>query len=213
MMNKISNWLKTLGAKEEQYIKPQKFIDIKRSQIEVNFIHPGHPLYDNIVTKEENKLRILAPNETAYSENSLIHNFVAIINYNELNYLIINSFKHFKEQSIGGLLQYDENIYNIIPFYENEEEYETASDYTFKETYEYDHPVESYAFYAETQDKKTKIAIERGKQPITIKMIDEKRKLFTEKLTQQQIELIDYIIMPAISAYTEILNSKKIKVS
>ena len=44
-------------------------------------------------------------------------------------------------------------------------------------------------------------------------MIDEKRELFTEKLTQQQIELIDYIIIPALSAYTEILNRKKIKVS
>ena len=212
-MNKISNWLKSLSTKEELYIKPQKFIDAKRSQIEVNFIHPGHPLYDNIVSKEENKLHILAPNETAYSENSLIHNFVAIITYNEQNYLIINSFKHFKEQSIGGLLQYDENIYNIIPFFENEEEYETASDYTFKETYEYDHPVESYAFYAEEKDKKTKIVLERGKKPLTVKMIDGERELFTEKLTQQQIELIDYIIIPALNAYTEILNRKKIKVS
>ena len=212
-MNKISNWLKSLSTKEELYIKPQKFIDAKRSQIEVNFIHPGHPLYDNIVSKEENKLHILAPNETAYSENSLIHNFVAIITYNEQNYLIINSFKHFKEQSIGGLLQYDENIYNIIPFFENEEEYETASDYTFKETYEYDHPGESYAFYAEEKDKKTKIVLERGKKPLTVKMIDGERELFTEKLTQQQIELIDYIIIPALNAYTEILNRKKIKVS
>ncbi len=212
-MNKISSWLKSINSKDELYIKPQKFIKAKRDQIEVNFIHPGHPLYDNIVSQEENKLHILAPNETAYSENSLIHNFVAIIEYNELNYLIINSFKHFKEQSIGGLLQYDENIYNIIPFFENEEEYETASDYTFKETYEYDHPVESYAFYAEAQNKKTKITIDRGKQPITAKMIDEKRELFTERLTPQQIELIDYIIIPALSAYTEILNRKKIRVS
>ncbi len=212
-MNKISNWLKTFGSKEEKYIKPQKFIDLKRSQTKVNFIHPGHPLYDNIVTKEENQLRILAPNETAYSENSLIHNYVAIIEYQDLTYLIINSFKHFKEQSIGGLLQYDENIYNIIPFFENEEEYETAGDYTFTETYEYDHPVESYAFYAEYQNKKTKITIERGKHPITAQMIDEKRELFTEKLSPTQIELIDYIIIPAQTAYTEILNRKKINVS
>lgn len=212
-MNKISSWLKSLGNKETPYIKPQKFIEIKRNQIEVNFIHPGHPLYDNIVSKEENKLRILAPNEAAYSENSLIHNFVAIIQYQELSYLIINSFKHFKEQSIGGLLQYDENIYNIIPFFEDENEYQTASDYTFRETYEYDHPIESYAFYAETETQKTKITLERGKLPLTVKMIDEKRKIFTEKLSPKQIELIDYLIIPSIQAYEEKIRNRNRKIS
>ena len=212
-MNKISNWLKTFGSKEEKYIKPQKFIDLKRSQTKVNFIHPGHPLYDNIVTKEENQLRILAPNETAYSENSLIHNYVAIIEYQDLTYLIINSFKHFKEQSIGGLLQYDENIYNIIPFFENEEEYETAGDYTFTETYEYDHPVENYAFLADYQNKSVKIVLERGKQPVTLKMIDENRALFTARLTPRQIELIDYVIMPALNAYAEIVSRRQNRIS
>ena len=212
-MSKISSWLKSLGNKEASYIKPQKFVETKRKPIEVNFIHPGHPLYDNIVSKEENKLRILAPNEAAYSENSLIHNFVAIIQYQELSYLIINSFKHFKEQSIGGLLQYDENIYNIIPFFADEEEYQTASDYTFRETYEYDHPIESYAFYAEAENQKTKITLERGKLPITVKMIDEKRELFTEKLSSKQIELIDYLIIPSIEAYKEKISSKTRKLS
>ena len=107
-MNKILNWFKFWETKEQPYVKPQKFVDLKRTNSIVNFIHPGHPLYDNIAAKEENRLRILAPNETAYSENSLTHNFAAIVIYNGLNYLIINSLKHFKEQSIGGLLQFDE---------------------------------------------------------------------------------------------------------
>lgn len=115
-MNKILNRFKFWETKEQPYVKPQKFVDLKRTNSIVSFIHPGHPLYDNIAAKEENRLRILAPNETAYSENSLTHNFAAIVIYNGLNYLIINSLKHFKEQSIGGLLQFDENIYNVIPF-------------------------------------------------------------------------------------------------
>ena len=170
-MNKILNWFKFWETKEQPYVKPQKFVDLKRTNSIVSFIHPGHPLYDNIAAKEENRLRILAPNETAYSENSLTHNFAAIVIYNGLNYLIINSLKHFKEQSIGGLLQFDENIYNVIPFFEDEEEYQTASDYTFRETYEYDHPVESYAFLAEQNGKSVKITLDHGKKPVNVKMI------------------------------------------
>ena len=209
-MNKILSWLKPQAPQEPVSGQTQKFIDIKRSSTIINFIHPGHPLYDNVVAKEENKLRILAPNETAYSENSLLHKFVAIAIYKGSSYLIVNSLKHYKEQSIGGLLQFDENIYNIIPFFENETEYQTAGEYTFRETYEYDHPVESYAFLADYQGKSIKISLERGKQPLTIKMIDQNRKLFTSKLSARQIEIIDYIIMPAINAYASLVQKHKI---
>ena len=212
-MNKILNWFKTLKNAEPAYIKPQKLVDLKRQNCTVNFIHPGHPLYDNIVAKEENQLRIKAPNETAYNETSLIHNFVAIVTYNDMNYLVINSLKHFKEQSIGGLLQFDENIYNIIPFFEDEEEYQTASDYTFRETYEYDHPVESYAFIAESRDNTAKITLDRGKKPVTVKMIDTHRKLFTAKLTGEQIELLDYVTISALNAYNDIQERRKHKAS
>ncbi len=210
-MNKISSLFNTLKKNEKTYIKPQRFVDIKRQNSSVNFIHPGHPLYDNIVAKEENQLRIKAPNETAYNETSLTHNFVAVVEYNEQNYLVINSFKHFKEQSIGGLLQFDENIYNVIPFFENEEEYQTASDYTFRETYEYDHPVESYAFIAEAAGKASKIIIERGKKNLTIQMIDTKRQLFTPKLNNEQLELLDYVVIPALNAYNDIQARRKQK--
>lgn len=211
-MRKILNWLKTLTS-GEVYIKPQKFVDLKRGQSTVEFIYPGHPLYDNIVAAEENKVRLLAPNETAYNENSLIHNFVAIVVYNELNYLVINSVKHFKEQSIGGLLQFDENIYEVMPFFEDEEEYQTANSYIFKETYEYDHPVQSYAFISEHNGKAVKLVLDRGKKPLTINEIDEKRHLFTEKLNPEQIELIDYTVIPAMKNYKAIQDSRKKKVS
>lgn len=212
-MNKISNWFKALKNTEPAYVKPQKFVDLKRQNGTVNFITPGHPLYDNIVAKEENQLRIKAPNETAYNETSLTHNFVAVVQYNAQNYLVINSLKHFKEQSIGGLLQFDENIYNIIPFFENEEEYQTAADFTFRETYEYDHPVESYAFIAETGNNSVKITLDRGKKPITAKMIDTDRKLFTAKLTGEQIELLDYIVISALNAYNDIQERRKHRAS
>lgn len=212
-MNKILNWFKALKNAEPTYIKPQKFVDLKRQDCTVSFITPGHPLYDNIVAKEENQLRIKAPNETAYNETSLIHNFVAIVQYNEQNYLVINSLKHFKEQSIGGLLQFDENLYNIIPFFENEEEYQTASDFTFSETYEYDHPVESYAFVAKTGNDDIKITLDRGKKPITVKMIDTTRKLFTTKLSGKQIELLDYVVIPALNAYNDIQERRKHRAS
>lgn len=207
-MQKILNWLKNLTG-TDAYIKPQKFVELKRNQSSVEFIYPGHPLYDNIVVAEENKIRLLAPNEAAYNENSLTHNFVAIVMYNETNYLVINSFKHFKEQSIGGLLQFDENIYNVIPFSETSEEYKTANDYTFKETYEYDHPVETYGFIAEYNNKMSKIVLEHGKKPLTIRQIDENRPVFTDKLSQQQIEMIDYTIIPALKAYTDFQERRK----
>lgn len=211
-MQKIMNWLKNLTG-EETYIKPQKFVEIKRGQSSVEFIHPGHPLYDNILSDEENKISLLAPNEAAYNENSLTHNFAAIVIYNDMRYLVVNSFKHFKEQSIGGLLQFDENIYNVIPFSESDEEYKTAPDYIFKETYEYDHPVENYAFTAEYDNKISKISFEHGKKPLTIRQIDEKRSFFTEKLSQKQIEMIDYTVIPALNAYIEIQERRKHKVS
>lgn len=44
-------------------------------------------------------------------------------------------------------------------------------------------------------------------------MIDEKRSLFTAKLTAEQVELIDYVVMPALNAYTEILNKRKSRAS
>lgn len=201
---KILNWLKSLTKNDQTYLKPQKFVDIKRDSSTVEFIHAGHPLYDAIVSKEENRLRLLAPNETAYNETSLTHNFVAIVVYNNNNYLVINSFKHFKEQSIGGLLQFDENIYNVIPFFEDEEEYQTALGSTFREVYEYDHPVQSYAFVAEREKSFTKLSLERGKRPITLKTIDENRSLFTDKLSQTEIELIDYVAIPALNTYEAI---------
>lgn len=212
-MSKILNWLKTLGNSNEHYVKPQKFVALKRQASAVNFIHAGHPLYDNIVENEKNQLRILAPNETAYNETSLIHNFVAIVTYNEQKYLLINSFKHFKEQSIGGLLQFDENIYTVIPFFEDEEEYQTATECVFKETYEYDHPIETYAILVEENQHITKITLERGKKPITVNMIDSNRKVFTPKLTQNQIEYIDYVVMPALIAYNDIQEKRKNKAS
>lgn len=208
-MLKILDWFKP----KEKYIKPQKFVEIKRNNSGVKFIHPGHPLYDNIVEKEKNQVRLRTVNEAEYNETSLMHNFVAIVTYNELTYLVINSVKHFKEQSIGGLLQFDENIYEVIPFFEDDEEYQTANSYIFDETYEYDHPVENYAFTASHNGKMAKIILDRGKKPVTIHMIDEKRRLFTEKLPQEQIELVDYTIMPAISAYHTILEKNKSKVS
>ena len=211
-MLKILNWLKSC-TKNEKYIKPQKFVELKRASSTVEFIHPGHPLYDNIADAEENKVRLLAPNEAAYNETSLTHNFVAIVVYNELNYLVINSFKHFKEQSIGGLLQFDENVYDVIPFFEDDEEYQTANDFVFSETYEYDHPVESYSFTAQHNEKTARLSLEHGKKPITVKMIDEKRPLFTEKLTPEQIELMDYTVIPALDAYNDIQEKRKKKVS
>lgn len=201
-MNNIFNWFKTENI-HPLTEKEQTLLDIKRSGVIVNFIHPGHPLYDNIVAKEENDLHILAPNETAYNETSLTHNFVAIVVYNNQNYLVINSFKHFKEQSIGGLLQFDENIYEVIPFFETEEEYKTASNYVIRETYEYDHPVESYAFIFEQNNKQTKLICERGKKPLNITMIDSLRSLFATKLTAPQTELIDCIVIPALKAYAD----------
>ncbi len=207
-MTKIFSWLKTLNA-SAPYQKPQRFVDIKRSSVIVEFLTPGHPLYDNLLAKEENKLRILAPNDTAFDETSLIHNFVATVLYNDEHYLLINSFKHFKEQSIGGLLQYDENIFNIIPFFETESEYKTANDFTFTETYEYDHPVETYFLTYHSAENSGKITLNRGKLPIDIKMIDNERKLFTEKLTPKEIEMIDYIIIPSLTAFNELQNQKK----
>ena len=199
-MLKILDWIKTHG-KPTVYIKPQKFVEIKRSASAMEFIEAGHPLYDNIVSAEENKVRLLAPNETAYDETSLLHNFVCIVTYNNAKYLVINSFKHFKEQSIGGLLQFDENIYHVIPFFENEDEYQTKAEFTFKETYEYDHPVENYALICNYNQKNTRITLDRGKKPLTIRMIDEQRPLFTEKLPHNQIEMIDYVVIPAINYY------------
>ena len=212
MLN-LLNWFKGLGKSDQRYVKPQKFVDLKRHQTHVQFITAGHPLYDNIVAAEENETCLLAPNEAAYSENSLTHNFVAIANYNEENYLVINSFKHFKEQSIGGLLQFDENIYTVIPFFEDDEEYQTANSFTFSETYEYDHPVETYAFMASHTDTDIKITFERGKKPLAVKMIDEKRPLFTEKLSATMIELIDYTVIPAIDAFEDLQEKHQIKAS
>lgn len=207
-MAKIVSWLKKLKS-STPYQKPQRFVDIKRASIKVDFLTPGHPLYDNLLAKEENKLRILAPNDTAFDETSLIHNFVATVLYNDESYLIINSFKHFKEQSIGGLLQYDENIFNIIPFYETDDEYKTAHDYTFAETYEYDHPVETYFLSFHSSQNSGKITLNRGKTPIDIKMIDQQRKLFTENLTPKEIEMIDYIVIPSLEAFATLQNQKK----
>lgn len=201
-MNNIFNWFKTENMRPLTE-KEQALLAIKRNSVSVNFIHPGHPLYDNIVAKEENDLHILAPNETAYNETCLTHNFVAIVVHNDQNYLVINSFKHFKEQSIGGLLQFDENIYDIIPFFETEEEYKTASNYMIRETYEYDHPVENYAFIFEQNNKQTKVIYERGKKPLNVTMFDSLRSLFTARLTSSQTELIDYVVIPTLKAYAE----------
>ena len=194
-------WLKTDNNKSSSVSTEQNSIDTKRSYSTINFIHPGHPLYDNIATKEENQYNILAPNESAYDETCLIHNFAAIVNHNSQTFLVINTFKHFKEQSIGGLLQFDENIYSVIPFFENDEEYHTANDFSFRETYEYDHPVEQYGFSYSDNINYGTLKLEKGKKPLRIKMIDTNRKLFTNKLPHDMISLIDYIIIPAINAY------------
>lgn len=42
-MNKILNWFKFWETKEQPYVKPQKFVDLKRTNSIVSFIHPGHP--------------------------------------------------------------------------------------------------------------------------------------------------------------------------
>ena len=195
------DWLK---LNKNVYTKPQRFVDIKRSSVIVNFINEGHPLYDNIVAKEKNDYRILAPNNSAFDENSLINTFVAIVTYNEQNYLVINSLKHFKEQSIGGVLQFDENIYNVIPFFENDEEYQTASDYVYSETYEYDHPVETYALICKSAKNSARLVVNRGKTPIFVNMIDESREMFTSKLKGDDIEMIDYVVIPAILEYKKL---------
>lgn len=137
---------------------------------------------------------------------------MAIITYENNKYLVINSFKHFKEQSIGGLLQFDENIYNVIPFFEDEEEYQTAPGDTFREVYEYDHPVQSYAFIAENQKNFIKLTQDRGKRPITLKTIDENRSLFSKKLPASQIELIDYVAIPALNTYNNIQEHRTKKI-
>lgn len=209
-MNKLISWIKNLNSKDT-YIKPQRFVDLKRDSTIVEFLTPGHPLYDNLAQAEENKLRILAPNDSAFDETSLIHNFVATVIYNEQSFLIINSLKHFKEQSIGGLLQYDENIFNVIPFFESEEEYKTSYDYTFSENYEYDHPVESYNLTFHSSKNSGKISQNRGKTPISIKMIDTDRLLFTQKLTKEEIEIVDYVIIPAINAFNSLKEKRKQK--
>ena len=208
-MNKIFNLFKASdNIKNKQYIKPQKFVEAKRAESTVTFIYPEHPLYDSIVSNEENKLHILAPNETAYNENSFTNMFAAIVTYNENSYLLVKSLKHFKEQSIGGLLQFDETIYQVIPFIENENEYQTAGDFSFHETYEYDHPVENYYFIAQNDARTTRMTLERGKSPLTVTMIDSERPLFSSKLTQQEIELIDYVVIPGIEAYGKGLNKR-----
>ncbi|MBE6463677.1 MAG: hypothetical protein E7005_08025 [Alphaproteobacteria bacterium] len=207
-MNKLFNWMKKANN-DKKYIKPQRFVEVKRSGSVVNFITPGHPLYDNIVSKEENVVRLFAPNQTAYNEKSTIHNFVATVVYNEQSYLLINTLKHFKEQTIGGVLQYDETIYNVIPFFETDEEYQTASDYMFSEIFEYDHPVQSYALRYTSKKHDGKITLDKGKSPVSIKMIDEKRELFSNKLSKDEIEMIDYVIMPAIEAFDKLLETKK----
>lgn len=209
-MSKILEKLNIFNKKDiSTNAKPQSFVDLKRASSQISFINQGHPLYDNIVAKEENKLRILAPNQTAFDETSLTHIFVAIVNVNEQNFLVINSLKHFKEQSIGGLLQFDEKIYNVIPFFENDEEYQTAHDYTFSETYEYDHPVENYNLIFNSKYHSGKIALNRGKTPISIKMIDEIRPTFMQKLTGEELDIIDYVIIPAIKEHNDLLNTKK----
>lgn len=209
----LFNWINFLGPKKRNKKKQQQFVSIKRTAIDVEFIYPGHPLYDNIVNKEENLLRILAPNETEYNETSLIHNFAAIIKHNNNNFLVINSTRHFKEQTIGGLLQFDENIYNVVPFHEDETEYQTANAYTFSETYECDHPVEIYGFTAERNHNVISISLERGKKAISIKMIDEIRSTFTSKLPEDYIELIDYIVLPAVEQYDKIQEQIKQRAS
>ncbi len=196
--------MKIFKKKETTSLKTQLFIDEKRNLSVVSFITAGHPLYDNILEKEENDLHILAPNETVFNEKSLTHNFVAIVTHNENNYLVINSFKHFKEQGYGGLLQFDENIYNVIPFKETEDEYQTSYDYTFNEIYEYDHPVETHLLMYNSLKHTGKIAINRGKTPINLKMIDDNRQVFTQKLSNEELDIIDYIIIPSISAYTKL---------
>ena len=207
-MNKLFNWIKKT-EKPNHHAKQQRFTDIKRTNSVVNFITPGHPLYDNIVSKEEDIVRFLSPNQTAFNEKSTIHNFVAIVTSNEQNYLLINTLKHFKEQSFGGLLQYDETIYNVIPFFETEEEYKTASDYTFSETYEYDHPVQTYSLRYNSKKHSGKIILDRGKTPISIKTIDQNRNIFNEKLTKEEVGIIDYIIIPAIIAFDKLQAARK----
>ncbi|MBR5598793.1 MAG: hypothetical protein IKW39_02000 [Alphaproteobacteria bacterium] len=211
-MNKIISWIKKLNSKEI-YTKPQRFIDLKRATSIIEFLTPGHPLYDNLAQKEEDKLRILAPNDSAFDETSLNHNFIATVRYNDRSFLVINSLKHFKEQSIGGLLQYDENIFNVIPFFETEDEYQTSYDFTFSETYEYDHPVELYTFTYHSSKNSGKISLNRGKIPITINMIDNNRLLFTQKLTPEEIEIVDYVIIPAVDAFKNIREKQKAKIS
>ena len=39
-MNKILNWFKFWETKEQPYVKPQKFVDLKRTNSIVSFIHP-----------------------------------------------------------------------------------------------------------------------------------------------------------------------------
>ena len=209
-MNMILNWFKSIkGTANKSGPKEQVAVEMKRQKSTVEFIFPGHPLYDNIVTQEKNQLRILAPNETAYDETSLIHNFVAIVTNDSNTQVVVNSSRHFKEQSIGGLLQFDENIYNVIPFFEDETEYQTANAFTYSETYEYDHPVQLYGFTAEHNGKAIGINYEKGKKPLSVSMIDKLRPLFSTYLDEENIFLIDCAVIPAFNAYTSIQEKRK----
>ena len=42
-------------------------------------------------------------------------------------------------------------------------------------------------------------------------MIDNRRELFTEKLPKEQIDLIEYTVIPAIKAYIDIQERRKSK--
>ena len=106
-------------------------------------------------------------------------------------------------------MQFDENIYNVVPFYEDDTEYQTANAYTFSETYECDYPVEIYGFTAERNHNVINISLEHGKKAISIKMIAKMRNTFASKLPEDYIELIDYIVLPAIEEYEHI--QEKIK--
>ena len=60
-MNKILNWFKFWETKEQPYVKPQKFVDLKRTNSIVSFIHPATKPPIRMTAGIPNTTRILNP--------------------------------------------------------------------------------------------------------------------------------------------------------
>ena len=52
----LFKWINFFGSNKRSKKKQQAFVSVKRTAIDVEFIYPGHPLYDNIVNQEVTNL-------------------------------------------------------------------------------------------------------------------------------------------------------------